>query len=65
MPRVADYVIIRDGKASLQLVGPSGAKFWNFTVPSNIHLGSRAILMVKLHSLVDAVNFKYSILINN
>jgi hypothetical protein len=65
MARVADYLIVSDGKSKLQLVGPGGAKFWSFAVPANIHLGSRSILAFDIWSMRDADNMEWVVLVNN
>ena len=65
MPRVADYLIISDGKAKVQGVGPGGAKFWKFAVPSNIHLGSRSVLTFQLWWLKGASNLEWAVFVNN
>jgi hypothetical protein len=52
MPKVADYVVLADGKSSLQAAG--SAAFFNFTLPSTGIWTGHAIVSFQLE--VEAVN---------
>ena len=61
MARVADYIIIQDGSSAM--VGNLAYRR-NFKIPSNTHLGSRAILSFVVRDVSDADDLKVVIKIN-
>ena len=64
--KVADYIIIRDGKATV--TGPAGGaygKSWNFAVPENFDFKSRSILTFHMERIRDAKNLVFTISVNN
>ncbi len=62
MPRIADYLIISDGKFTIKTGGDTD---WdsNFTLESGAHLGSRSILafVVFVHGGADKLAFEVKI----
>jgi hypothetical protein len=61
MPRVADYVILSDAPVELK-IGADIDKDFDFSLPANAHLGSRAILACILDpAKAEDLNVKLSI----
>ena len=62
MARIADYVIVSDGKVSMRIGGDIDKEF-TFNMPANLHRGSRSILACMLDT-VDPDDLKFKIQIN-
>ena len=61
MPRVADYIILADGK--FKLPKPLGGKKIKFNAPAGFHAKSRSVLTFVI-DLDDADDYKFKIRIN-
>ena len=63
MPRISDYVIIRDSKFTIQAPGDPDQDF-DFTLEDGAHLASRSILQFVLFVNSGASNLGFEVKIN-